>query len=170
MGRIGALLFDLGDTVIVELDSPADVDTTDFEIVDGVREVLKELGERYKLAIVSNTFTWGDEEVTRVLRRADLAKHFDAIVTSVSAGSSKPDNGIFLKALGLLGAAPEESVMIGDRIETDISGANILGITSILFRWTDRHPVSIVDDIDQPDFVISSMRELPDLIRAIDDR
>lgn len=169
MGRIEALLFDLGDTVIVELDSPADIDTTDFDIIDGAREVLEAFSKRYKLAIVSNTYTWGDEEVTKALQRADLAKYFDAIVTSVSAGSSKPDNGIFLKALRLLNMPPEESVMIGDRIDTDISGANTLGMISILFRWNDRYPALIVNDIDMPDYVISSMHELPELIRAIDE-
>jgi len=168
MGRIGALLFDLGDTVIVELDSPADIDTTEFDIIDGVREALETFRKRYKLAIVSNTFTWGDEEVTKALQRANLAKYFDAIVTSVSAGSSKPENDIFLKALRLLNTAPEESVMIGDRIDTDISGANMLGIISILFRWNDRYPAIIANEIDKPDYIISSMCELAELIAAID--
>lgn len=100
MGEIKGVLFDLGDTLIVELDGPADIDTTSFEVLEGVEEMLAELKKHFKLAIVSNTFTWGDEEVAGALGRKGLMKYFDAVVTSVDAVSRKPDDGIFRRALG----------------------------------------------------------------------
>jgi len=168
VGRIKAILFDLGDTLIAELDGPADVDTTEFKVLDGVAEVLQKLKSGYKLAIVSNTFSWGDREVSGALSRKDLTRFFDAIVTSVDAGSRKPDDGIYRKALDLLECDPDQAIMVGDRVDTDIAGANMIGITSVLCRWNDRYPIGVNDENFLPDYVIGSMKELPVLIDWLD--
>jgi HAD superfamily hydrolase (TIGR01662 family) len=167
-GRIKAILFDLGDTLIAELDGPTDVDTTEFEVLEDVAEVLQKLKSRYRLAIVSNTYSWGDREVSGALSRKDLTRFFDAIVTSVDAGSRKPDDRIYRKALDLLECNPAQAIMVGDRVDTDIAGANMIGITSILCRWNDRYPMEVDEEILLPDYVIGSMRELPVLIEWID--
>ena len=167
VGRIKAILFDLGDTLIAELDGPADVDTTEFKVLDGVAEVLQKLKSRYRLAIVSNTFSWGDREVSGALSRKDLTRFFDAIVTSVDAGSRKPDDGIYRKALDLLECDPGQAIMVGDRVDTDIAGANMIGITSVLCRWNDRYPVEVKDDSYLPDYIIGSIDELPSLIEFL---
>jgi putative hydrolase of the HAD superfamily len=169
MGRLKAVFFDLGDTIIAEIDGPADVDSTDFDILDGAEEALSELRKRYKLVIVSNTFSWGDRDVVRALKRKDLAKYFDAIVTSVDAGSRKPEPGIYRKALSMAGCAPREAVMVGDRVDTDIAGANKVGITSVLCRWNERYPVTMTAEENLPDFVIASIKELPALIIELDE-
>jgi len=169
MGRLKAILFDLGDTIIAELDGPADIDSTDFDILEGAEEALSELKKRYKLAIVSNTFTWGDREVTGALARKNLTRYFDAIVTSVDAGSRKPEPGIFNKALSILGCAPPEAVMVGDRVETDMAGANRMGITSILCRWNGRYSACVDSEEDLPDYIIASIGDLPALVSEIDE-
>ena len=169
MGRLKAILFDLGDTIIAELDGPADVDSTDFRVLDGAEDALIELKKRFKLAIVSNTFSWGDREVSGALNRKDLTKYFEAIVTSVDADSRKPDSGIFNKALSIIGCAPREAVMVGDRVETDIAGANRLGITSILCRWNGRYSAFVNSEEDLPDYIISSIGDLPALLSEIDE-
>ena len=166
-GRIKAILFDLGDTLIAELDGPADVDTTEFKVLDDVAEVLQKLKSGYKLAIVSNTYSWGDKEVSGALSRKDLTRFFDAIVTSVDAGSRKPDDGIYRKALDLLDCAPKEAIMVGDRVDTDIAGANMIGMTSILCRWNERYPAEVKDDSYLPDYIIGSIDELPSLIEFL---
>lgn len=168
MGRKKAILFDLGDTLIVELDMAPNLDTVDYRVLDGVAEVLQQFKGRYKLGIVSNTFNWGDEDVSRALRRKGLTEFFDAIVTSVDAGSNKPDEGIYRKVLDLLDCSPEEAVMIGDRVDTDIAGANKMGITSVLCRWNERYPADIRDDGQMPDYIIGSIKELPELIDSLD--
>ena len=169
MGRLKAVFFDLGDTVIAEIDGPADVDSTDYDILDGAEETLSKLKKRYKLAIVSNTFNWGDVDVVKALGRKDLAKYFDVIVTSVDAGSRKPDPGIYRKALSILGCEPHEAVMVGDRVDTDIAGANRVGITSVLCRWNERYPMTMMAEEDLPDFVIASIKELPALVIELDE-
>ena len=169
VGRIKAILFDLGDTLIAELDGPADVDTTEFKVLDDVAEVLQKLKSGYKLAIVSNTYSWGDKDVSSALSRKDLTRFFDAIVTSVDAGSRKPDSGIYRKALDLLECAPNEAIMVGDRVDTDIAGANMMGMTSILCRWNERYPAEEKDDSYLPDYIIGSIDELPTLIEFLNE-
>lgn len=169
MGKLRAILFDLGDTLIAEIDGPADVDSTDFSILDGAEETLRRVRGRFKLAIVSNTFNWGDEEIARALSRKNLTAYFDVIITSVDAGSRKPDSAIYEKALDALGVGPSEAAMVGDRVDTDIAGANRVGITSILCRWNSRYPVTVSDEVDMPDYVIASIKELPELLDWIDD-
>ncbi|MCK4474563.1 HAD family hydrolase [Candidatus Bathyarchaeota archaeon] len=44
---------------------------------------------------------------------------FDVVVTSVDMGCEKPDEKIFLEALGALDVGPAEAVMVGDRISKD---------------------------------------------------
>ena len=170
MGRIKAVMFDLGDTIIVEADTLADIDTTEFEIIDGAMDVLETLKGQFKLAIVSNTFTWGDREITMALEGYDLAKYFDQIVTSVDADCRKPADCIFRKAMKLLNILPQETVMVGDRIDTDIVGANLMGITSILCRWNERYPAITRDEHDLPDYIISSIRELPMLLSWLNEQ
>lgn len=58
--------------------------------------------------------------------------------------------------------------MVGDRVDTDIAGANRMGMTSVLCRWNDRYPVIVTDDEDLPDYVIGSIKELPALLSWLD--
>jgi putative hydrolase of the HAD superfamily len=56
------------------------------------------------------------------------------IETRVIAGheiSPKPDAEPFAMALDTLDVAPERAVKVGDSLETDIAGANALGIESV---------------------------------------
>lgn len=169
MSKLRAVLFDLGDTLIKEIEGPADIDTTEFEVLDGVYEVLDYLQKKFKLAIVSNTLTWNDDAVSDALRRKDLLRYFDVIVTSVGANSRKPDDEIFKKALARLQVFPHETVMVGDRVDADIVGANRIGITSILCRWNTRYPADFSHDDSLPDYVIGSIRELPTLLDWLDE-
>ena len=69
----------------------------------------------------------------------------------------KPEPIIYQQALGLLGISPDETVALGDRLETDILGAVRTGIRSIMvltgissvadLQDLDYHPTWVMDDI-----------------------
>ena len=69
----------------------------------------------------------------------------------------KPEPIIYQQALGLLGISPDETVALGDRVETDILGAVRTGIRSIMvltgissvadLQDLDYHPTWVMDDI-----------------------
>jgi phosphoglycolate phosphatase-like HAD superfamily hydrolase len=82
-----------------------------FLLVPGVDEMLAQLQERYPMAVVSAR----DEKSTlRFLHQFDLQKHFDVIITGLSAPHTKPYPDPILLAAEKMGVKPEECLMIGD--------------------------------------------------------
>ena len=72
-------------------------------------------------------------------------------VTPVIIG--KPEKYLYQLALSRSGSLPEETLMLGDRLDTDIHGAQQLGIrTGLVFTG-----ISTLDDVEdwqpKPDFI-----------------
>ena len=71
---------------------------------------------------------------------------------------------MFDAALGQLGARPAETLMIGDRISTDIAGAQALGIKTALVMTGVETVESLRGSEIQPDLVFAG---LPELMQAL---
>jgi putative hydrolase of the HAD superfamily len=98
--------------------------------------------------------------VRLALRKIDVEKYFDVIVTSVDVAFNKPDERIFLTALKALNVKPEESVMVGNRISADIIGGNRIGMKTILYKWNERYLDIIQSPQEEPTRTITSLKEL----------
>ena len=72
----------------------------------------------------------------------------------------KPERGMFDAALRQLGACPEETLMIGDRIGTDIAGAQALGIQTALVLTGVETEESLRESKVKPDRVFAGLPEL----------
>jgi len=166
---IKAILFDLGDTLITE-ESVGDKHTSEVELekVPFVDEVLQKLRGKYKLAVVTNTGVSKEEDIRKALRTVGLAEYFDAIVTSVDVGHEKPDERIFRVALKKLGVKPGEAVMVGNRIRTDVLGANKVGMKTIYFNWNDRYPEKVESPLEKPNYTINSIKDLLDALPSLE--
>jgi putative hydrolase of the HAD superfamily len=57
------------------------------------------------------------------------------VLTSAEAGVAKPDAAIFHEACRRAGCAPQDSIYVGDRLETDAMAARAAGLHGI---WLDR--------------------------------
>lgn len=159
---IKAVFFDLGDTLIVEeAVGGRHLWKVKLQKIPYVDEVLRELKQHYKLGIITNTVASRERHVRMALRRIGLEQYFDVILTSVDAGYDKPDEKIFLKALNALNVQSEEAVMVGNRVSTDVVGANRIGMKTILFKWNERYPEEAGSPSEQPTHTISSLKELP---------
>jgi putative hydrolase of the HAD superfamily len=166
---IRAILFDLGDTLVRE-ESAGDkhmATASELEKVPFVDEVLQQLKGKYKLGVVTNTSVSKEEDIRNALRRIELVEYFDVIVTSVDIGHDKPEEEIFRTALRRLGVKPAEAVMVGNRIKTDILGANRLGITTVHFKWNDRYPEEVESPLEKPDYAINSFGDLLNILPRI---
>lgn len=77
----------------------------------------------------------------------------------------KPSPAIFQEALDRLGASPETTAMVGDRLETDIKGAQTAGLHTVLLLSgvTDREKAAQSDI--HPDLVCDDVTELTRLLR-----
>lgn len=160
---IRAVFFDLGDTLVVE----EDIDTkhlweVTLKKLPYLDEVLTELKRKgFKLGIITNTVTSREEHIRMALRKIDIEKCFNVIVTSVDVGHDKPDERIFLTALRKLRIKPKDAVMVGNRISVDIVGGNRIGMKTILFKWNKRYPEKITSSEEQPTRTIKSLLDLP---------
>ncbi|MFL5945324.1 MAG: HAD family hydrolase [Gaiellaceae bacterium] len=106
-----------------------------FELFEDALPVLEELrAADLRIGLVSNGIRDLNEFV--VHHRLDV----DTAIGSRAHGRVKPHPTIFQAALERLGAAPPETVMVGDSLAEDIEGARALGMRAILIDREDRHP------------------------------
>lgn len=100
--------------------------------VAGASSLLMQLRKRgVKVAIVTN----GRSDLQRaVIESLGFDSIVDAILISGDLGLRKPQREIFDRALGSVGAAPMEAIMVGDDLEADVRGALNVGMTPIAFR------------------------------------
>jgi len=94
----------------------------------GTPERLFEIGERYRLAVISNA----DGKIKDVLSRCGIANCFHTITDSGRVGYEKPHPEIFRQALQSMNAASEESLYVGDVYSVDYLGATGAGMQAIL--------------------------------------
>ncbi|MGI6203667.1 MAG: HAD-IA family hydrolase [Anaerovoracaceae bacterium] len=102
----------------------------------------------------------------RGLKIFGLDDFFDAVVTREDVEKSKPDPESALKALEIIGAAPEEALMLGDTIH-DIRCAHNAGVTAVLANWGMSSTGKDAEGEDAPDFVINDPVELIPVIREL---
>ncbi len=98
-------------------------------------EQLKARGRR--LAIISNC---SSEEV-KVIRQSTLYPYFDRVVLSYEVKMQKPDRRIYTETAGLLGAAPDACIFVGDGGSSELEGARAAGMKAVMAKWyTKQHP------------------------------
>jgi putative hydrolase of the HAD superfamily len=131
-------------------------------------EILQYLtGKGYRLHLITNGF-----EATQhsKLQYAGIGGYFGAVITSEGSGSLKPHKEIFDYALRVTGAAPEESIMLGDSIEVDIQGAKDAGIDQVYVNHLRTSPDGAVGDGSPDRADNKDMRESGYFISKTDSR
>lgn len=83
----------------------------------------------YKLGVISNGITIKQWEK---LVRLNIYQFFDEVITSEEVGFSKPSKEIYEEALRRMKAAPDKSVMVGNKFLEDALGAVEAGLSAIL--------------------------------------
>ena len=120
----------------------------------GVAGALTELrAAGLRLVVVSNA----DGTVERGLTRAGLRGLLDVVVDSHLVGFEKPDPRIFAHALAASGAAPDNTLHVGDLYAADVVGARAAGVHALLL---DPHD-------DWPPVDCARLPDVPALARAI---
>jgi len=76
----------------------------------------------------------------------------------------KPNREFFRRAVESMGLNPEEVIMVGDDIESDIAGAQAAGLRAVLVR-TGKFRPSDLEGAIFPDEVIDDVTQLPQLLK-----
>ncbi|MBU1110524.1 HAD-IA family hydrolase [Patescibacteria group bacterium] len=117
--------------------------------VEGAREILDYLSQKYQLGIISNCL------VSRKyfeLKDFDLEKYFDEVVLSREIDVDKPDPRIYKYALKKAGRQPEECAFIDNKVE------NLQAVLDLGFGKVVLFPKEDYEGADFP--AIDSLAEL----------
>jgi len=95
----------------------------------GTRDLLRQIGEQYPIAVISNA----DGSIAELLVRCCIADCFRSITDSGVVGREKPHPLIFETALASVGARAAESLYVGDVYSVDYQGATRAGMQAMLF-------------------------------------
>ena len=169
--RLAAILFDLGDTIIVEESEVKDAEETtrQADLIPGMAEALRQFkAQGLLLGLVADS---RPNTPPNVLRQHGLYDLFGTLTISEVVGAAKPDPYIFrvaLDALGILERDYGRVVMVGNNLERDIAGANRLGLISVFFYWNDRRRSQPLAEDEHPQHTVSSANELIELIARLD--
>lgn len=124
----------------------------------GAVEILSECSSRYRLGIIANQGV----AVMDLLQMWGILQFFSIIIISATFGCSKPDPSLFRAAEIQSECAPEDILMVGDRLDNDIAPANKRGWNTLrvkqgFFRFQEpRHTC------EAPDYVLPSVDRLLD--------
>jgi putative hydrolase of the HAD superfamily len=117
-----------------EVDDLIDVFVTEWNqsvlYLDGLRDWIDALSQRFRLAIVSNTHE--SRLVPGHLATMGIADYFDVVVLSVDVGWRKPHPAIYAAALQRLGIQARDAVFVGDTHVADYVGPQEVGMTAYL--------------------------------------
>jgi len=128
-------------------------------IFDGIQELLQQLeNQGCILALVTSKRS---KIALMGLELFDIRKYFKVFVALEDTELHKPNPAPVLKALELLGAQPEEAIMVGDSV-FDIHCAHGAGVKAALVKWSAAHGFQ-GDDISA-DYVVHNTNELQKII------
>jgi len=90
----------------------------------------------------------------------ELAAGTEAVVVG------KPAPEFYAAALAQVGAEPCDAVMVGDDVESDVLGAQAIGIRGVLVRTGKFRPAALQRARGKPDEMIDSIADLADLLSS----
>lgn len=133
---VRAVCFDWGGTVMRELPGMTGpmASWPRVEAIPGVKDALRALHGRYRLAVATNAAASDAALVRAALARVGLSAFFDAVCTARDLGAEKPDPAFFHGVLTRLNCSPAEAAMVGDGYATDVVGAKQAGLWAIWFN------------------------------------
>lgn len=125
-------------------------------------EILEYLyNQGYKIGIIANQSLG----TAKRLEEWGLLKYINVIAASAELGVAKPNRAIFNKALEMAECAAQDAVMIGDRLDNDISPAKKLGMKTI---WV-KQGFAIYQNLQlaecQPDYIVDNLSELREIFK-----
>ena len=126
-------------------------------LLDGAKELCKDLSRRYRLAIVTNGIS---STQRRRMENSEIADCFENVFISYDIGHKKPEKGFFDYVFSFYGDVPREKmIIIGDSIGSDIKGGSDAGIATC---WFNRRGAA-GDTSIRVDYEIHSLAEVRSL-------
>jgi putative hydrolase of the HAD superfamily len=130
------------------------------ELYPEVPSVLAALARDYRLACITNHFSWVRDRA----RDGGFAEHVSVWTISAEVGAEKPSPAIFEHALSDARTSPKKAVMVGDRLDRDIAPAKALGMRTVWVLRNEAPDEPTPEQLAVPDAVVRSLEELPGVL------
>jgi arabinose operon protein AraL len=140
----------------------------DDQLIPGADDVIRLLRERSrKVVFVSDKPIQSREDEASRLTRLGIPTEPDEVINSAFVTGGTPSSLIIQAALEAMGLMPEDCILIGDNLETDIRMGKDSGIATgiVLTGVTDEKTLEGYKHTShQPDFVFQSIAEVANLL------
>jgi putative hydrolase of the HAD superfamily len=93
----------------------------------------------------------------------EIRPYFDHVIISGDFGKGKPDPSLFEYMMKKAGITPDEGIMVGDNLNTDILGSSRVGMRNV---WINRENKPKNPDI-VPTYEVTSLTEFLQLLEKI---
>jgi 2-haloacid dehalogenase len=132
-------------------------------LIDGAKQVCEALCAIGEVGIITN----GVESIqSRRIASSGLGGHISFVSTSEACGYAKPDSRFFDYAAKMARSfAHHETVIVGDRLDADILGANRFGIDSCWFnpgRAANASQAVPTCEVDSLHAIVPALKKLAD--------
>lgn len=114
LARYKAILFDVGNTLVVQNNPNTEIEKLKVELLPGVSELVERLADHFQLAIVSNTTELGSKDLIALLDRVGISQYFNYCLATSEFKIHKPNPEPILHTLEKLQVAPQEALYVGD--------------------------------------------------------
>jgi putative hydrolase of the HAD superfamily len=126
---------------------------THYVLYSDAAYCLDEFSKVYSLALLTN----GPSDLQREkIEITGIEPYFTEILVSGEVGYGKPDCRSYELVLSRLGVTSESTVYVGDSLESDILGANAIGMKTV---WVNRRRLPR-DESVVPDLEVSDLEQL----------
>lgn len=134
-----------------------------FRFFDDAEPTLQALSKYCELGLIANQ----SEDIQELLEKSGLHRFFTVRVISSSVKLKKPDPKIFELALKQAGRPAKECMMVGDRLDTDICPASLLGMVTI--RTTNSLFALQVPEqkCEHATYTVPRLSEIPGILESI---
>ena len=123
--------------------------------------VLDELKGTYQLVLLTNGAP--SLQNLKLEITPEIAPYFDHVIISGDFGKGKPDASIFEYVMEKSGISPEDGIMVGDNLMTDILGSSRVGMRNV---WINRENKPQNPDVT-PTYEVKSLTEFLKLVKEL---
>ena len=130
---------------------------------DTIPTLLKLRDAGFRLGVITQGVSFKQWEK---LIRLGLQHFFDSVIITDEVGIKKPSPGLYKLAARKIGAKPEECIMVGDRLDTDIEGAKRAGMKTVRILQ-GKYKNQKVTNKNKPDYTIRNLSSLLNIIQTL---
>ncbi|KAB5581545.1 hypothetical protein PHYPO_G00176930 [Pangasianodon hypophthalmus] len=127
-----------------------------------VLTLLQELKCSYKLLLLTNGDAQTQREKLEAVRCEGL---FSNVVVGGEHAEQKPAVSIFTHCFEQLGVKPQDCIMVGDSLDTDIQGGFDAGVQATV--WINKSTDALPENSVSPDYTIPSVLDLPNVLAKL---